>query len=126
MVLTRRASLAFRTYSVLDFPELDLSSVEHINAFSKENVMMQVIEAQSRNALNIHRDRSRDIDIEEYRKSLKLILQEPGKANVLRAIRLLERRNDIYAVSPNYFSSFPEFYASYEESLGLEVVTQPE
>jgi len=44
----------------------------------------------------------KELDPQKYTKILVLELKEPGKANVLSAIKLLEKRNDILYAGPNY------------------------
>lgn len=43
------------------------------------------------------------VDIENFRRVLKITIGNPGKQNVLDSISLLEQRNDVYAVSPDYY-----------------------
>jgi len=45
--------------------------------------------------------------METFRQSLQLTLLVPGKNNVLSAIRLLERRSDVFGASPNFKAPFP-------------------
>lgn len=104
VVLTRRASLQLREFTADDFPEVRLSAVEQTASFAKENIREQLSAMQVR---NFSRDTSQDINIENFRQTLTLTLQEPGRENVLRAIRMLERRSDIFGVSPNYRITIP-------------------
>ena len=43
---------------------------------------------------------------EDFNQIIEIELQNPGKQNVLNAIKELEKRNDVIAVEPNYVYSF--------------------
>jgi len=114
VVLTRRASLRFRTYTVRDFPEIRLLSVEHLSARHERNIENQLIEMQEQTrvqsrvltesvSIGVH-----DQQIESFRQILRLTLLEPSRENILHAISLLEQRSDVYGASPDFITPFPE------------------
>jgi subtilisin family serine protease len=101
VVMTGEASLNLNTYTIHDFPEVELGDVRSLSTAVESNVREQLLERQ--NGLDLsQRDTFWDVDIEEFKQILSLTLQTPGRENVLRAIRILEQREDVYAVEPNY------------------------
>jgi len=42
------------------------------------------------------------VNVDEFRRTLLITLAEPGRENVLRAIRILEQREDVRYAGPNY------------------------
>src|SRR5690606_38056462 len=46
------------------------------------------------------------VDVDEFRTILCLELRETGKENVLRAIKQLEKREDVLLANPDYFVEF--------------------
>jgi len=60
-------------------------------------------------SLRLKREIAKDpwqINLDNYRRILSLRLQESGKENVLRAIRILERRDDVVSATPNFYEVF--------------------
>ncbi|MCL2556836.1 MAG: leucine-rich repeat protein, partial [Firmicutes bacterium] len=56
--------------------------------------------------------------INNFRKSLRLSLLHPGHDNMLRAIRLLEARDDVFGVSPNFTVLMPpQHYIEHQNNL---------
>lgn len=51
--------------------------------------------------LSKHKENNMLIDV----NSFNLTIGNPGKENVLTAIKELEKRNDVYSVEPNYIES---------------------
>jgi len=114
VVLTRQVSRNLRTYTVEDFPELRLSEVRHVGTHAEENIRQQLLEMRANSVVT--RNTSFDVGIDSFRQMLDLTLQEPSKENVLRTVRLLERRSDVHAATPNFYSYLPRVYEEFENA----------
>lgn len=112
VVLNRRASLQLNRYSNRSFPELDLIRVEHSSLACEDVVRYKLDYTQARNSSISLEDTLRSETFETFRQTLRLTLRNPGRENVLSAIRLLERRDDVKSASPNFMIPPPTEYIS--------------
>ena len=121
VVLNRQETLNFRSWTVNDFPELNLVSVEDLTASSGEIVNADINRRQfgeTSQTISVRALDSTQINADEFRTILRLTLEEPGKENVLGAIEQLEHRRDIVSAEPDFaiyiISSTPDdpFYIS--------------
>lgn len=123
VVLAKSATQSFKTYTEKDFPEIHNIHVEEITASTSELVKTQLnLEKMSRNNFDAKQMR---FNTETYRRILHITLQDKGKANVLRAIKQLEKRDDVLSASPSYPGSIcatPSEYDSLssKEKWGLD------
>ena len=99
VVLTNIASLKLKTYTPEDFPEIQCVKVEDISTATKEQVQAILQGEPVRDSLGM--DYS-SFDIEDYHMLLILTLKNPGKQNVLDAIKELEKREDVLSAEPDY------------------------
>ena len=90
IVLNENASMNDKEYSTNDFSEINCIGVEDMTKVVKDNMK------SGDDAL---------INKNIFRRVLKLKIGNPGKVNIINSIRILEKRNDVYAVSPNYYST---------------------
>ncbi len=106
VVITHEESLKFKNYSEKDFPEIACKSVENLSTAAAERVQAKLrgeqLDESDINAAFMNRN----VKVEKFKTILCLELETPGKENVLKAVELLQKREDIYSVSPNYFLSF--------------------
>ena len=94
VVMTNIASLQFNTYTPEDFPEIQCADVNDLSTASASRVQAK-----------LNGEYIKDVNIYEYNQILCLRLKNPGKQNVLDAIKELEKREDIKSASPNYIYS---------------------
>ena len=94
VVMTNIASLQFKTYTPEDFPEIQCADVNDLSTASASRVQAK-----------LNGEYIKDVNIYEYNQILCLRLKNPGKQNVLDAIKELEKREDIKSASPNYILS---------------------
>ena len=94
VVMTNIASLQFNTYTPEDFPEIQCADVNDLSTASASRVQAK-----------LNGEYIKDVDIYEYNQILCLRLKNPGKQNVLDAIKELEKREDIKSANPNYILS---------------------
>ena len=94
VVMTNIASLQFNTYTPEDFPEIQCAEVNDLSTA-----------AASRVQAKLNGEYIKDVNIYEYNQILCLRLKNPGKQNVLDAIKELEKREDIKSANPNYILS---------------------
>lgn len=99
VVLNRQASRSLNTYTIKDFPELRLGQVKHVAMHAEENVRQQLLEMKNKNIPQITKQNNytsqrgdSNININTFRQRVRLTLKEPGKENVLKAIKLLEKK----------------------------------
>jgi thermitase len=104
ITLTQDAIFNFRQYSTLDFPEINLVSVTEITDELYSRVEQQI--RNDANGISNKTNSDSKIDVDSFRRIFKLELLEPGKENVLKAIELLEKRDDIRSAEPNYIGEF--------------------
>ena len=107
IVLNKEASMNFKTYTPEDFPDGLFSRVDDSTALTMELVRKQ-IEAEKTgdwSELVLHVENAMLVDVENFRRILDLILNEPSRENVLMAIELLKNREDILYVGPVGFFS---------------------
>ncbi len=104
LTLNGAASKNLRTYTIEDFPELELLDVIDLTAPTVELAKKQIIAEGTKTwgELQNHIDSQMLIKLDEFRQILCLTLQEVGKENVLKAIKKLESREDVLAAEPNY------------------------
>ncbi|MCL2587248.1 MAG: S8 family serine peptidase [Firmicutes bacterium] len=103
IVLNHRASLLPRNFTPRDFPEFPFIEVKCITP-GIETVNRQVYAINSRN-FRLQEEMDADewrVDLQTFRRILSLRLVYSGKENVLRAVRVLEQRDDVISASPNF------------------------
>jgi len=107
VVLNKRASMNFSEYTPEDFPEGLFSRVDDSTGLTMELVRKQ-LEAEATgdwSEIQHYADNKMLVNVEGFRRILTLTLAEKSKGNVLNAIKLLEKREDVFSADPNYFLS---------------------
>lgn len=103
IVLNDVSSASNKEYTINDFPEINCSSVVDVTKTISDN---------------IKNGNTNLINSSSFKRVLNITITNPGKTNVLNAISVLEQRNDVYSVSPNYYieySSIPnDEYIDYQ------------
>lgn len=94
IVLTKEATRQFLDYGPEDFPEVELDEVVDLTSFTVDWVEKKI--------KGIPTDREMLVNVEEFKRILSLRLANPSKKNVLRAVALLEQREDVQSASPSY------------------------
>ena len=103
VVLTRRASRDLREFTTSEFAEMRFSYVRCLTP-GMDLVREQFLAKESERDDSYYYDESWSIDLNLFRRTLVLTLAEPSKENVLKAVSLLETREDIMSVSPNLYT----------------------
>ncbi|MCL2621997.1 MAG: S8 family serine peptidase, partial [Firmicutes bacterium] len=126
VVLNHKATFSNKQYTVKDFPNIKLKSVEDLTSESFELIKKQI------NKPHEYENDPMRLDTNQYRRILKLTLQNQSKENVLSTLKSLETRSDFISVEPDYFftnnSFFPnEFnYLSNSQKTNLETINAPQ
>jgi len=106
VTMTRQASLNLREHQISDFSEIGFTEIKNLSYAVEANVREQFYERQYEERSNFsdsHYGLMREnVDVEDFRQIISLTLREPSRENVLDAIRILEQRDDVFAVSPNW------------------------
>jgi len=102
VVLTHQATMQFREITAYDFPELGHVYVEELTAPTTALAFHQTMGIRSFS----DEGRSLEINLKTFRRILTIQLGEPGKANILHAIRLLEQRTDVYSAEPDTYIEY--------------------
>jgi len=104
-----------------DFPEIALRSVQDISPGLQLAKNQSRVSAFNGHLNNINIDPDWNIDMEYFRRILTLTLASPGRENVLRAIRFLERRDDIFSAEPNFYKRLaPALIGRYNQIVSCE------
>ena len=104
IVLNKSVSMNFKEYTPEDFPEIQCTRVMDATRLTME-VVKQQLEAQRTGDWSALRERIEVgmlVDIEKFRRILYLELPKKSKENVLVAIKMLERKEDILYAGPDY------------------------
>jgi len=105
IVLNQAASMNFKTYTPKDFPELTCTRVTDSTELTME-VVKQQLEAERTWDWSKLKERIKTgmlVDVDKFRRILDIHFPVKSKENVLEAIRLLEKREDILYAGPDYF-----------------------
>ena len=127
IVLNKAASMNLdKTYTEKDFPEIKCVRVTESTRLTKEIVRQQIEAKRTGNWSKLQKriELGMLIDVEKFRRILDIHLPEKNKENVLRAIKLLENREDILYAGPDYYMQLaslpypePDHYSWQEEAL---------
>lgn len=90
-----------------DFKEINCINVEDLTENSIDILQKQITAEQTGDwsLLPKHKENNMLIDVDSFNRILCLTIGNPGKKNVLTAIKELEKRSDVYSVEPNYIES---------------------
>ena len=108
IVLDRATTRQFIEHTIYDFPEINIVSVNDLTGavvgyveqqLTGRNNLMQLEEQLSGRTFQVEEMKT---DVVEFRRILQLELYERCRENVLRSIRVLERRPDIISAEPNF------------------------
>jgi len=105
VILTKAETFKFKTYTPKDFPGINCLLVTDSTEFGME-IVKQQLEAEKTGNWSKLQDRINNgmlMDVDSFRRILDLHLAVKSKENVLKAIKLLEKRNDILYAGPDYF-----------------------
>lgn len=116
VIMTKAASLQFRTYTPEDFPELSCVSVNDLSTSAGSKTRDQLLKAGiDPSTMEINEETvidSPEFDeenkerVNSYRQGLCIKLAEPGKDKVLAAIEILKQRDDVLTAEPDYVLTF--------------------
>ena len=104
VIMSSKASTNLQTYSVDDFSSFDCVEVKNLTprTQSRDEISADEVGCESNSAGN---EQTNADGSDSYNPILSLKLSQPGKANVLRAIELLNQREDVIYAGPNYIYS---------------------
>ncbi len=102
VVLNHSTSSKLKTYTEKDFAEVSVKSVHDLTQNTKTK-LQTARNVTSKGVALLKDDAEQLVWIQEnYNQILSLELQSKGKENVLKAIKLLEAREDVLCVAPDY------------------------
>lgn len=102
VAMTHEESLKFTKYTASDFAEIGCASVKDLSSATAEKVQ-QVLRGEKLAEDSVGAAfMNENINVDTFHTILSLKLSEPGKENVLRAVALLNQREDVYIAEPNY------------------------
>ena len=108
VAMTHEESLKFTKYTAADFAEIGCASVQDLSSAKAEKVQ-KVLRGEKLAEDSIGAAfMNKNINVDTFRTILSLKLSEPGKENVLRAVALLNQREDVYIAEPNYVIQMAE------------------
>ena len=97
LTLNGEATRSFKEYSIGDFPEVELMQVQDLTIPTTELAKKQIVAERTKNwsELNFYSKNQMLLKVDNFRRVLYLTLIKEGKEDVLQAIKLLEKRDDI-------------------------------
>jgi len=101
IVLTHKASLEFKTYTLSDFAEIECASIKELTKETSAMVKNKLLNGGKS-------DTAFEVNVDQFRRIFCIELKTHSKENVLEAIRKLETREDILYASPDYIISICE------------------
>lgn len=108
VAMTHEESLKFTKYTAADFAEIGCASVQDLSSAKAEKVQ-KVLRGEKLAEDSIGAAfMNKNINVDTFHRILSLKLAEPGKENVLRAVDLLNQREDVYIAEPNYIIQMTE------------------
>ena len=126
IVLSHAASMNFKKYTPKDFPEIRCTEITDSTAGTME-VVRQQLEAERTKDWKKLEERVKLgmlVDVEKFHRILDLVLPVKSKENVLGAIKLLEKREDVLYAGPDYFikpcalpDPLPFFYSTEQQTV---------
>ena len=130
VMLTNEASLSYLETGAAHFPELQHKSARNLSAFKGKQVRSMIEERN--NTTLTERILSGDPNAEEiaqFHQLLCIELEDRGKDKVLEAIAVLQKRDDVLYVGPDYeitVDSAPVTAASTSDLWAPETIDLPE
>ncbi len=119
ITLKNSVSLQMKEYTINDFLEINCISVEDLT-INTLDIVRQQLDAEKTGDWSLLTERIENdmlIDVNKFHQILCLKIGNPGKQNVLNAIKILEERNDIISAEPNYHK---EISASSDDMYNVE------
>jgi len=108
VALNKTATMKYKQYTLEDFSDIGCISVEDMTKATADIIKQQIEAKRTHNWRGLEERQSNQmlVDVDEFRTILCLELRETGKENVLRAIKQLEKREDVLLANPDYFVEF--------------------
>ena len=107
VVLNNESSRALHDYTTLDFSEIQAISVENITKYTTEALSVQRKKGNINQLNDYNNSVSTDDEVvineNDFYQVWLIKLNKKSKSNVLKSVKILEQRNDIVSVSPNYY-----------------------
>lgn len=130
VALTNAESKNLSEYSVADFSEIPVQSVENLTKSTDDTLKVQR-ETESMAVQSVNSESTTDesnvyINEDKYHQFYLLKLSKPGKDNVIKCIKLLEQRDDIILAMPNYIDviePMEESIATMDETIASTYAT---
>ena len=121
VVLNGQATRSFRKYTVEDFAEINAVAVTNLSERTSDLSKKQIAAERTgdRRAIQQYIDNNMLVNTDTFRTILMIQLAERDKENVLRAIRILEQRDDIVSAEPNYIQSIQSMEAAHPNDANL-------
>ena len=120
VVMNSETSRQFKSYDASDFPEVNCKNVTVLNDTLGEKVQEKLKQTETAKAAAAFNETAsafmRNLDVDAYKQILCLELEQPGVAQVLSAIKLLNQRPDVLSAikllnqRPDVLSAEPDTY----------------
>lgn len=107
VVLNRQESSKFNTNTFSFLSAIDYKEIQQINLLTK-NIIVSTLERISQISSDAPLEEAlvveglKAVNANNYREVLRISLTEPGKENVLKAIKILQDQEEILYVGPDY------------------------
>ena len=112
VVFNNETSMQFINYDINNFNDIQCEDVVDLSTATaniiknaKENITRHVINGETLNEYN-------GIPFSEYRQVICLKLKNKGKSNVIKAIKSLKSRDDVFYVGPDFYLEYDSVISS--------------
>ena len=104
LVLNNKESLMFRNYKLDDFAEVACIEIEDLTEKTCEVIKQQFDAEKTGDWSELEKRIENDtlVNINNFHRILSLTLENPSKENVLKKIKVLEKRPEILSAEPDY------------------------
>ncbi len=137
VVMSHKASLEFNTYRKADFPEIECKSVTdltaNMGAMVQEKLRQTETVAKTTEFEKTASNFKKNLDVDAYNQILCLELSTPGDESILKAIKVLEQRDDVLSAGPDHIYTCTSQQATtaisdpyYSQQWGLDFINMPQ
>ena len=107
IALSNKESLKLKEYQPIDFCDINCTQLEELTKYTTKIVKKQVLASITNNwsELSSRIENNMLIDLDNFHRIFSLTMEEHDKINVLNMIKILEKREEILSVEPDYLAT---------------------
>lgn len=106
VILTNQVSINCDSFTINDFAEVNPTEIKNLSE-PKEQQIKAALQTISNNPQQSNYMMTEELsEINKFNQVLRIKLSTPGKDNVLKAIKELEKREDVLYAGPDYYWTY--------------------